>query len=487
MKKRRDFRHSVGLFLIISIIFLSPKVSIADGVLTVPIVLEPQKSNLCWAASSQAIMFYYGYDYFQCEIANFARINSVPPWGNDDCCINFPTNFLSLSCNQVNYIWNSQFGIWDLGSIPWLLLFMGNIDSNTSTYNTYLSQNTIASEIDAGRPFIMGWTWRPNGSGGHALVGLGIIGDNLYYMNPEPGYGYEINLYDWVVNAPLGPLAHTWSQTVQLITNPTKPNLTPYQPSGWSDKIVVSNTTGTNIDSSPLYATDTLYVDWAVINDGTAGTSSTFSTELYVDGVLKNTWNTNPPLNPNFWVGVNDYSIGSLGVGTHMVKIDIIPGIINSPRTSTPLQDDMNLADNEYTKTITVQSAPSQYTLSVNINPTGSGSVIKSPDKSTYAYGDVVMLTATANPGYTFINWTGSVPNPPNPNSSIQITINGNTSITANFRQNLPTQYTLTVNITPSSAAGSVTKNPNKQTYGSGEQVTLTASPSSGYIFKIIA
>ncbi|MGA2177942.1 MAG: hypothetical protein ABSH38_23590, partial [Verrucomicrobiota bacterium] len=51
------------------------------------------------------------------------------------------------------------------------------------------------------------------------------------------------------------------------------PNLTPYAPSGWSDKIVVSKVTGTTTDSSPLYTTDTLYVDWAVINNGTAATA----------------------------------------------------------------------------------------------------------------------------------------------------------------------------------------------------------------------
>ena len=109
-------------------------------------------------------------------------------------------------------------------------------------------------------------------------------------------------------------------------------------------------------------------------------------------------------------------------------------------------------------KTVTAnftQNPPSQYTLTININPSGSGSVSKNPDKSTYTNGEQVILTATANPGYTFTNWTGAVPNPPNPNSSIQITITGNTSVTANFTQN---QYTLTVTIAPSTAAGSVTK-----------------------------
>jgi hypothetical protein len=39
------------------------------------------------------------------------------------------------------------------------------------------------------------------------------------------------------------------------------PNLTPYQPAGWSDKIVVSTTTGTTTDSPSFTTSDSLYLD----------------------------------------------------------------------------------------------------------------------------------------------------------------------------------------------------------------------------------
>ncbi|MGA2465471.1 MAG: hypothetical protein ABSH06_14085, partial [Thermodesulfobacteriota bacterium] len=77
-------------------------------------------------------------------------------------------------------------------------------------------------------------------------------------------------------------------------------NLTPYAPSGWSDKIVVSKTTGTNTDSSPLYTTDTLYVDFAVER-----------LSAYFD----------PPLNPGYYAYTTDFSIGTLSAGTHTIKI----------------------------------------------------------------------------------------------------------------------------------------------------------------------
>src|SRR2546428_10042215 len=52
------------------------------------------------------------------------------------------------------------------------------------------------------------------------------------------------------------------------------PNLTPYQPTGWTDKIVVSPYVSSSLDSSidtrPLLTTDHLHVSCAVINIVTA-------------------------------------------------------------------------------------------------------------------------------------------------------------------------------------------------------------------------
>lgn len=123
------------------------------------------------------------------------------------------------------------------------------------------------------------------------------------------------------------------------------PNLAPYQPPGWSDKVVVSRTTGTNIDTAPLAPTDSLYLDWAVANDGIAATGVRFFAEIYIDGVLRETWYTDPPINPSTYTVLPDYAIGSLSSGTHTIRI----------RTdATNAIAEANEADNEYTKTITV-------------------------------------------------------------------------------------------------------------------------------------
>ena len=126
-----------------------------------------------------------------------------------------------------------------------------------------------------------------------------------------------------------------------------QPNLTPYQPPGWSDKIVVSTVTGTNADSATLNTTDTLFVDWAAINNGSAPTTGSFETKLYVDGVEKNTRVTSQTINPGGSFGVQDLTIGSLSAGQHAVRIVLDSGGVITESNET---------DNEYVKTISVLS-----------------------------------------------------------------------------------------------------------------------------------
>ena len=121
----------------------------------------------------------------------------------------------------------------------------------------------------------------------------------------------------------------------------TGENLTPYQPSGWDSKIVISNVTGTHTSSTVMYPTDNLYIDWAVINNGTANTSTTFYTRLYVDGSLRNTWNTGS-LPANYYTFVNDYSIGTLTPGFHTLRI-----VTDATGVITETNED----DNDYSRT----------------------------------------------------------------------------------------------------------------------------------------
>lgn len=117
-----------------------------------------------------------------------------------------------------------------------------------------------------------------------------------------------------------------------------------------------------------------------------------------------------------------------------------------------------------------------KYTLTINVNPAGAGTTNPAPGGHTYDAGTVVTITATANPGYAFSQWSGDASGT---NPTVQVTMNANKTVTANF----VAVYTLTVNVSPA-GAGSVSRNPNLAEYPAGTVVTLTATPSSGYQFS---
>ena len=113
-----------------------------------------------------------------------------------------------------------------------------------------------------------------------------------------------------------------------------------------------------------------------------------------------------------------------------------------------------------------------KYTLTVAINPVGAGNV--SPSGGIYDEGTVVTLTAIANEGYVFDHWSGDATGS---QTTINITIDGNKSIVANFEK---FGYTLTVSVEPSDA-GYVS--PAGGVYDEGTVVKLTAHANAGYKF----
>ena len=112
------------------------------------------------------------------------------------------------------------------------------------------------------------------------------------------------------------------------------------------------------------------------------------------------------------------------------------------------------------------------YTISASANPTVGGSV---SGAGNYNYGATCTLTATANTGYTFTNWTknGSVVST---NASYSFTVTGNGTYVANFSLN---SYTIAASANPT-AGGSVS---GAGTYNHGSTCTLIASANTGYTF----
>ena len=101
------------------------------------------------------------------------------------------------------------------------------------------------------------------------------------------------------------------------------------------------------------------------------------------------------------------------------------------------------------------------------------GTVSRNPDQASYHKGDVVQLRATPYTGWAFAGWSGDQAGSANP---AWVTINGDTTVTANYAKK---EYTLTV----ASANGIVTRDPDQATYHEGDVVQLTAAPYTGWAF----
>ena len=123
-------------------------------------------------------------------------------------------------------------------------------------------------------------------------------------------------------------------------------------------------------------------------------------------------------------------------------------------------------------RTLTANFAP-LYTVTASASPTAGGSI---SGGGTYTNGAFVLLTATASPGYHFLDWTenGLVLSSSN---SFSFTLATNRSLVANFATNLTD--TIAVTALPS-AGGRVS---GGGTFKAGSSRTVTAAPNAGYIF----
>ena len=98
-----------------------------------------------------------------------------------------------------------------------------------------------------------------------------------------------------------------------------KPNLTPYKPSGWDYPIVPSSWKNTT-KANTLYAENTTYIDWAVVNNGEATASGRFYIYLYLDGKKIGSWYTEN-LQAGWYAHLEDWPYTISSSGNHTLKI----------------------------------------------------------------------------------------------------------------------------------------------------------------------
>ena len=116
---------------------------------------------------------------------------------------------------------------------------------------------------------------------------------------------------------------------------------------------------------------------------------------------------------------------------------------------------------------------PQTYTVSVSANPTNGGTVTGG---GSYQQGQSCTVTATANTGYNFTNWTENG-NVVSSNASYSFTVNANRTLVANFTLQ---SFTITATVDPVEAA-TVS---GAGTYDYGETVTLSFERNEDYAFQ---
>lgn len=196
-------RTAVNVVLLVIITFLllyCTSTSIAGTLSSFPEIFQDQ-DQWCWAASSESILKYYNESVLQCDMANYS-------FGQTTCCNNvvWPDG-TGTSCNKPNFIFD-LFGL--IKGAQKMLSHFGGISSTFLPWA--LSKSTLESEIKAGKPWLMGWKW--NSGGGHALVGYGISGDTVHYLDPWPGNGFTTGSYSAVKKSSI----HSWVQSLELTT-----------------------------------------------------------------------------------------------------------------------------------------------------------------------------------------------------------------------------------------------------------------------------
>jgi len=121
--------------------------------------------------------------------------------------------------------------------------------------------------------------------------------------------------------------------------------------------------------------------------------------------------------------------------------------------------------------------AGNAYTLSTIANPSNGGSVTRNPNKTAFTLNETVTVTAAPASGFAFDSWSGAAAGTANP---VTITMNGNKTLTANFKSTGGTTPTYTITFDPN--GGTVT--PTTAATVNGKLATLPTPTQAGYAFE---
>jgi hypothetical protein len=159
---------------------------------------------------------------------------------------------------------------------------------------------------------------------------------------------------------------HALNETLKIAKDPDAKiitagsNLLPYKPNGWDDIIVLSTVSGTSTSASTFNNGQSIYLDFAIGNNGTSDITQTFKIKLYIDDVFYDDVDITG-LASGYYVYFTDLPLYPFSAGSHSFKIVADANNVVTETSET---------DNEYSRSITVTSTSPCTDLAL-IQPTG--------------------------------------------------------------------------------------------------------------------
>lgn len=191
---------------------------------------------------------------------------------------------------------------------------------------------------------------------------------------------------------------------------------------------------------------------------------------------------------------------GSVTVSVPMGAWTAAPGTYTITATYTP---DTNSSSTYNTNTgtsgnITVTAAPVTYTLTVDSSGVTSGIAItdspadnngltsgSTPFTLSYNSGTTVNLTAPLTPGWVFTSWTGCASTSGTSGSVCTVTMNANTTVTANYT--MPATSVLTVDSTNPGSGVTIQALAQGSTTNTGGATPFTITAATGTMYALTA
>lgn len=160
----------------------------AQGIILDVDQIYQEELNWCWAAVSQSVLRYYGYEYTQTQIAEYGT-EGLDEW---------------------NWLWGESWNPTRRG-IDMILYHFGRLETNV--YESSLDYDQSSDNIHQRRPIFIRWEWGYDD--GHFVVLKGLEGDTTYLM--DPWYGPTINTFAWTQSGG----GHIWTHSLEIVSSPT--------------------------------------------------------------------------------------------------------------------------------------------------------------------------------------------------------------------------------------------------------------------------